>query len=313
MRALTLITMILSLSACDGRGLNAGDDDDATAEPSPEPTPELPSPSAVGEPSGTCPTFADGVQGFESADQDREVLVSLPPDLQPGAPVIFFWHAFGTTASYWFENWGLSALAEDTGAIVLLPEALPSRIFEWDWVTNQSTGEWNPGAVEDAAVFDDLRACAVQELGADIRRIYTAGFSAGAVWSTFLTQHRADALAASFLMSGGNIVNLSWSPPSAKIPVVAMEGGVNDVWPDPSAPAADFHTGTIAFVENMLAEDQFVIRCSHDRGHSPSLGARDWMEEFLLRHSYGEESPFAGDRAGDIPDDCWNAAGGDPQ
>lgn len=313
MRALILAFSILSLFGCEARDANSGDDDDATAEPTPEPTPEIAAPSDVGEPSGACPTFEDGMQAFESAGLDREVLVSLPPDLQPGAPVIFYWHSFATDANYWFSAWNLSSLAEDTGAIVLLPQALQSRFFEWDWVTNASTGEWNEGALEDAAVFDDLRACVVRDLEADVRRVYTAGFSAGAVWSTFLTQYRSDALAAAFLMSGGNIVNLTWSAPEAKIPVVAMEGGVGDVWPDPAQPVANFHEGTLAFTETMLAEEQFVVRCSHNLGHSPSPGARDWMEEFLLRHSYGEESPFAGDRAGDIPDDCWDAADGDPQ
>ncbi len=314
MRALTLALLTLPLIGCPVAPGGGGDDDDATEEPTPEPTPEIAQPSEPGDPSGTCPDFSDGMQTFESAGEARQVLVSLPDDLQPGAPVIFYWHSFGTDANYWFANWGLSSLAEDTGAIVLLPQALDSRLFEWDWVTNANTGEWNPGAVQDVAVFDDLRACAIQELEADVRRVYTAGFSAGAVWSTFLAQHRSDALAAAYLMSGGNIVNLTWSAPTMPIPTVAMEGGVGDVWPDPNTPIADFHNGTLDFTANMLDEDQFVVRCTHNLGHSPAPGARDWMDEFLLRHSYGEESPFAGDRAGDIPAGwCWDAADGDPQ
>jgi predicted esterase len=307
------LLLLLPLVACVPPG--GGDDDDSVAsEPTPEPTPEIAQPSAPGLPSGSCPTFEDGMQSFTSAGQNRQVLVSLPSDLQPDAPVIFYWHSFGTDANYWFQNWGLSSLAEDTGAIVLLPQALDVRWFEWDWVINSSTGEWNQGALEDVAVFDDLRSCAIQELQADVRRIYTAGFSAGGVWSTFLTQQRSDALAASYIMSGGNIVNLPWAAPELPIPTVAMEGGEGDVWPDPTAPVADFHTGILDFTANMLDEDQFLVRCTHDLGHTPPPGARAWMEEFLLRHSYGEESPFAGDRAGDIPEGwCWDAAEGAPQ
>lgn len=313
MRATLLFPLILALVGCPAGTDGTGDDDDATGEPTPEPTPEIAQPSAVEDPSGTCPTFVDGMQSFTSSGMDRQVLVHIPPDLEPGAPVLFYWHSFGTDANYWSSAFGLDDFAEDTGAIVLLPQALESRLFEWDWVTNPDTGEWNAGAEEDAAVFDDLRSCVITELEADIRRVYSAGFSAGGVWTTFLTQHRSDAIAASFIMSGGNIVNLAWSAPSAKIPVVAMEGGEGDVWPSPAAPVADFHNGVLDFTQNMLDEDQFVVRCTHNLGHSPSQGARGWMEEFLLRHAYGEESPFAGDRAGDIPDDCWDASEGDPQ
>jgi predicted esterase len=312
MRALTLALLCLPLIGCPTD--SGSDDDDSTAEdPTPEPTPEIADPSAVEDPSGTCPTFEDGMQTFTSAGLERQVLVSLPDDLEPGAPVVFFWHSFGTDANYWFANYGLDSLANDTGAIVLLPQALEKRFFEWDWVSDPTSGEWNEGAFEDVAVFDDLRNCAVQELEADVRRIYTAGFSAGAVWSTFLTMHRSDMLAAAYLMSGGNVVNLPWVSPEHPIPTVAMEGGEADVWPSPAAPVANFHEGTLTFAENMLAEDQFVVRCTHSSGHSPGPGARQWMEEFLMRHSYGEESPFAGDRAGDIPSpECWDAADGDP-
>ena len=319
-RTITLLLLLSLVTACDlipgasdDDDSASGDDDDASDDD--DATPDLPQPAPAGEPSGTCPDLTtSGLKTFQSGGIERSVLIEVSPDLEPGAPVLFFWHAFGTSANDWYTGFDLARWAEENEGLLLMPQAVASRLFEWDWVSTPDQDDTSTGTAQDVAVFDDLRACAARDLDVDLGRVYTAGFSAGAVWSTFLTMHRADRLAASYLMSGGTVVNLPWSPPAVDIPSMAMDGGPTDVWPSPAAPAADFHHGTIDYTNEMLAEDQFVVRCAHEGGHTPGPGARTWMDEFLIRHTYGVESPFAGERAGDIPAGCWDAAelGADP-
>jgi len=288
-RLLALFALLLptaALVACTGSSddddsVASGDDDDAT-DPLPEP--------AALEPTsdGDCPTWENGTHTFSSGGTQRTVIVEVPPGGMDGAPVVFFWHSLGTDAQYWYTNFGLQGFAAEHDAVLIVPQATDGNLFEWDWVNGT-----------DGTFFDDLRTCAV-EAGADVRRITTSGFSAGALWATWLTMNRADTLAASYLISGGNVVNLPWSAPAVKIPTVAISGGSTDVWT-----VISFQDATEAFVASMLAEDQFVVQCGHELGHTPPPGSQQFLSDFLLAHTYGVPSPF---ESGDgVPDWCWLA------
>ncbi len=276
------------------------DDDDDVADEVPDPDP----PAALAElSSGECPDLSEpGTSTFLSAGLERTVTVLFPEDGPAGMPVLFYWHSLGTTASQWINWFGLNSLAEDEEVIVIVPASLDTELFEWDWV-NPDEG--------DAQLFDDLRTCAVTELEADVGRVYSAGFSSGGVWTTWLAMHRSEQLAAIYSMSGGTVINLPYETPARKIPVFAMSGGDADVWPNEATPLADFETATQELVAALLADGHFVVQCEHDYGHSPGDNAEDMMAEWLLRHEYDVPSPWdAGGRSltEDFDDYCFEAS-----
>jgi hypothetical protein len=292
-RLLALLALLLPTSllvACTGSSSGDDDDDDsAVAGDDDDATDPLPEPAALAALSdGECPAMETGTQTFSSGGEARSVIVEVPSSGIEGKPVVFFWHSLGTDAQYWYTQFGLQGFADEHDVVLLVPQALDSNLFEWDWVNGT-----------DGSFFDDLRTCAVNA-GADVRRVYTSGFSAGALWSTWLTMHRADALAASYLISGGNVLNLPWEAPAVPIPTVAISGGDTDVWT-----VISFQDATVEFVANMRAEGQFLIQCGHDLGHTPPPGSQQFLTDFLLDHTYGAPSPF---ESGDgVPDWCWLA------
>jgi poly(3-hydroxybutyrate) depolymerase len=268
---------------CVGQPTSADDDDVATDDDStPEPTPEPPAPLV--EPSaGHCPDFDEaGEVEFVSDGVDRRALVYWPEGGSEDAPVVFFWHALGTTPEYWWTNFDLDALVE-AGFIVVLPASSGQEVFEWDW---------NAGGI-DATLYDDLRTCVVRELGADPRRITVAGFSAGAIWTSWLTMHRADTVATSFVMSGGLAPGLTWEDPARSLPVFLMSGGPTDTYGPMS-----FESTMDAFQDELRGVGSFAVRCKHNYGHTPGPGALDMLERWAWRHSYPEPSPWeSGDQS----------------
>lgn len=285
------IFVFLLLAACNSPGDTTGDDDDSTAEPSPDPTPEPPAELAeLSE--GECPSFdAPGNQSFQSGGTEREAVVlweeGTPTE---GQPILFFWHALGTTPEYWISQFDLDSLDDDF--IVVVPRSRESELFEWHWQDGEG----------DSTLYDDLRTCVVDHLGGDVRRVVVAGFSAGAIWTSWLTMHRADTLAASVVMSGGLAPTLAWEEPAHPVPVLLTSGGDTDVY----GGFLEFEATTDAFQDELRAVDVPVVRCRHDYGHTPPPGALDAMEAWAKRHSYGEEGPwFTGERAlDDLLDGC---------
>ena len=210
-------------------------------------------------------------------------------------PVVVFWHALGTTPQQWIGWFDLDGLAEDLGAIVFVPQSREGEMFEWDWIEGEEA---------DGPLFDDLRTCAATELEADMRRVSVAGFSAGAVWTTWLAMHRSDTLATAFVMSGGLVVNLPYSEPAHDLPVYLMSGGSNDTWS-----FINFDDATEALAAELLDDGHFVIQCRHGEGHNPGPSARSMMEDWLGAHAYGEASPWetGAEDLSDLADYCFLA------
>ncbi len=290
-----LLLLAALLIACPAG--SSPDDDDSVAGDDDDATDPLPQPSDLTElTDGECPDFSEpGASTFSSSGIQRTVYTYFPEDKPADMPVVFFWHALGTTPQDWINAFDLDDLAEELGAIVYVPRSRESEMFEWDWVAGEEA---------DGPLFDDLRTCAATELEADVRRVAVTGFSAGAVWTSWLTMHRSDALATAFIMSGGLVINLPWSEPEHELPVYMMSGGSNDVWS-----FINFDDATEAMVGELLDAGHFVVQCRHSQGHYPGPSARDMMEEWLGSHAFGEPSPWETGAADmdDLADYCWEA------
>ena len=304
MARLTLLALIALLATLllgcptGSRGDN-DDDDSGPTEDDDDATDPGPQPAELTElTDGECPDLsAPGVSTFSSAGHERTVHTFFPDDAPEGMPVVFFWHALGTTAQEWIGWMDLDGLADDLGAIVFVPESRSAMAFEW---------EWTNGETADGPLFDDLRTCAAQELGADMHRVAVSGFSAGALWTTWLMMHRADTLATAFIMSGGVIFNLPYAEPAEDLPVYLMSGGATDVY---AGGMIDFEAATEDLQAELLDDGHFVVRCRHTLGHTTGPSARPMMEAWLGSHAFGQESPWStGDEeVSDLADYCFVA------
>lgn len=299
-----LALLPLVVVACTGGTTDTSDDDTDTdtEEGSTDTEPQLPAPAEPKAYSGdACPTLDKGtVTGFESAGRQRELIVRLPTK-KKDLGVLFLWHGNGDTMENFDAYMGGQSLANDLGVIVIVPEAGAGGLG-LDWAVPPNTP--NP----DATFFDDVLACLAEQHDLDLSRVYTAGFSAGALWSSWLVMNRADHLAAAVIFSGGSDGSLGVGPkvnpyksPAWEIPVVMTHGGSSD------QVVVNFKPMTESMAEQLREDGSTAIVCPHTQGHTPPSGFAAWAWPFLDAHRYGlSPSPYAKgkDPSGKLPDSC---------
>lgn len=250
-----------------------------------EPVPAAPIPAYSG---GACPILEAGRNAFEVAGLERTVDVFLPPAPE-GAPLLFLWHPLGSNASQIGRFFGASDIAAEQGWIVVVPE---SRRLQTEWAF---VGD--PAA--DLAVFDDLLACLDAQFGVDAQRVYTSGFSAGALWSSYLIMHRGEHLAAALVLSGGVTAFTPHRSSPFALPVLLTWGGPNDQY----GGVINFQETTGIFRDRLREDGHPVVTCEHVGGHVPPPGVADWGIAWLAghterraAHAFSDDAPY--------PDTC---------
>ncbi len=312
--------------------------DDATTEgdtsdPSPEEDVSAPAP-AVEEPAdgpgalavyseGTCPTFEAGTQTFRSSGLDREVVVTLPTNPE-GAGVVFLWHGFGDTHQNFSDVLGAKGMSKSENVITVAPQAVvepmeSEKLKPYAAVAGMMgplPPTWSilDGPEPDLTLFDDLLTCLNTQFAVDRTRVYTFGFSQGAIFSGRLVMERADVLASAALWSGGlgstggivEVVRIPYATPSRKIPVLAVAGGVPDLWPNEQLPLVNFQTGTDELSTGLLGDGHAVVACNHGLGHTIPGDGLTWGLEFMFAHVWTADgdSPYYGHDGKGFPKYC---------
>lgn len=227
-----------------------------------------------------CPALVEGKNTIKSAGKDRSFLLYLP-DEPAGAPLLFLWHPAGGTAQYMANAFGAAKIAKDHGVIVVVPDAC-CGLVEWRFRDTE-----DPTA--DLTLFDDLLACSDEQYDVDNERVYTGGFSAGALWSSYLLIHRSEFLAAAVVFSGGVDGLFQWETPARPVPTLLAWGGETDLLYG----VFSFDQQTKALSKHMQESGSFIVECDHGGGHTVPFGATKWSVPFALAHRWGEPSPYA--------------------
>lgn len=297
MRHPLLLLPLLIACSSDADGPDGDTDAEETILPPPAEPPTY---------AGTCPDMQGEITGFSSGSQnDRSFIVHLPDDLD-GAGILFLWHGNGDSARNFDRYVGGAELANTLKVIVVVPDAGLGGIgMDWAVPPNDTS--------DDAGFFDDLLGCVTTQYDVDLTRVYSAGFSMGALWTSWLTMHRSEHLAASVIFSGGSdgdvfgmgdgVVN-PYQTPSWDIPVLMTEGGSSDMV------VVQFQEMTASMSTQLRADGSTVIVCSHDQGHTPPRNYENWSWRFLKQHVFGmSPSPYAdgNDPSGRLPNMCsWD-------
>lgn len=294
----SFLAFALLLTACTAK-------DDAPAEETDgwqDEFPELPAPAepqAYSE--GECPKLVRGENtGFTSAGFEREFQIAMPKEPE-GAGVLFAWHGNGDSGGNFAAYLGAPELAKKNNVIVVTPTTAGNMLgFDWPIPPAKPT--------RDETFFNDLLGCLDQQFKIDRRRVFTTGFSAGALWSSYLVMHFADHLAAAVIFSGGADGGVAtvgekvnpYNTPAWDIPVLMTEGGPSD------QVVIKFNQMTEAMSTQLRADGSTAIVCPHSYGHTPPPGHEAYSWPFLFAHVYGETpSPYASDDpSGALPASC---------
>jgi len=257
---------------------------------------------------GTCPAFQAGKNTFEVDGRQRSFELYLPEEPE-GAPLVYVWHGNGgngrTITSFFMGQ----AAAKEYGAIVVGPYNCCSDGYTecCDMLMTWNYGEFSK-LEADLTLFDDILACIDEQYDIDNRRVYTTGFSAGSLWSTYLLLHRSDQLAAAALFSGGTGLVIPYVTPAHKLPVLLAWGGENDTYMN----MVDFDEMTLELSQYLQEDGHFVVECNHGpysepgAGHTIPYDGPAWGYKFLFPHTWGDgHSPLAATGlSDDFPDYC---------
>ncbi len=291
-----LLLPLLALAVGCPASPNGGNDDDDDS------TPDVPQPAGLAELSdGECPgTNASGISTFSSDGFERKVAVLFPDGDTEGMPIVFFFHGLMTPADNPVESTvnglNLQGLADSLPAIVIAPESRPlamplvGEVSLWGIM-----GDPDP----DLVLFDDLRTCAVDRLGGDIRKLSVMGFSGGALWTSQVLMSRADTLASAVEFSGGAELDvpmdggpfLLYESPAEQTPVLMTSGGASDVWPQ-GFTIIDFNETTDTLQGGLRLDGHFAVRCRHESGHTVPQNGWSFGQEWVMAHEYGVDTPY---------------------
>lgn len=251
---------------------------------------------------GECPNFDAGPVSMDVAGFPRSVLVTLPPEPN-GAGVLFLWHGLGDSAKNFSTGFGAAQIAKMLNVIVIAPDVCCntkgaqgccSQMTGWHFV---STPE------QDSGIFDGALACLTTQYNVDRKRVFTMGFSAGALWSTWLVMHRSEQLAAAAVLSGGVNDFNPWVKPNVKTPVMDSSGGVTDTF---GGGLVDFQASIAEFNKQLRAAGHFVAHCQHQEGHTVTPEIATFAVQFLNAHTFAADgkSPMASGLPANAPAGC---------
>jgi len=262
--------LVLGLAA----GCSPAEQQDPPATGNPTTQPTVDAGVTVEEPTcvqgRTC--LIQGDNSFESGSDTRDVTVLLPA--QPsGAPVVFAWHYLNGSRQELIAWMQLQQLA-NAGYLVVVPASRGLAETEWDVLST-------PEANVDVALFDALLAAVTAQYSVDLTRIYATGFSAGGLFTTYLTMYRAAELRATAPFSGG-VPQGAYAPPATTLPVMISWGGTSDV-----LYGFDFDDAAQNFAQSLTADGHAVVLCNHGQGH--------WLPDDALAHVMA----FFGDHGAD--------------
>ena len=280
--------------------------------------------------SSSCDTLRAGtVDGFMVGGLSRQFILTLPTGATaPGGrwPVVFNWHGLGDTAQN-MNQLLAGAVNNPTMPFILVtpastrlgPTTVPLGI-EWD---NIQVREPN----REAQLFDAVLRCVGERWGVDADRVYTVGFSAGAIMSDLLGVLRGDRLAGIVSYSGayfsnapnratlggvGNLIQWPATPVPSRYAQLMLSGGTMDLF---SLVVAQAHFDQFAANDSpyLRASGHDVIYCTHGRGHTvPSGVMAPQLVEFFAAHPRTVmASPWAAGLPMSYPSYCtFQARGG---
>lgn len=280
------------------------------------PYPELPTYSL-----GECPILQGApdragslVDPFPSGEQMRRFRLVVPShyDGSEPLPLVMGWHWLNASSGSFWEEAEMQSAVEQMNFIAVLPDALRNENDDRTYLLSWPFAEvWGYDA--EMTFLEDMLACVTEQFNIDQERIYGIGVSAGGLWlTTIATSEQSKYFAAIEVLSGGlgdmlGVWRMEYTPQPNKLPTMVLWGGPGD-WL-----ALSFHEASMRLRDELVADDHFVVECTHDAGHGvppveppPGDTRFRFLWRFMFDHPYSEDgSPYLADGLPDVfPDWC---------
>jgi hypothetical protein len=237
---------------------------------------------------GECPQFKNGtimVAGHRSI----QIQAGEPGK---GGPILYYWHGTGSSAAESARFPGNSEIVS-MGGIVAAFNGSQSSGTKGDC---SGTGAHN---IADFDAADQIAACAVKNHGADSRKIYSTGCSAGGLQTGCMAMARSSYLAAGAPNSGGIVGAQPWQDMHSPA-IFTMHGGSSDMV------IVTFSQTSASLDMNAKRHGSFVVNCDHGGGHCAAPGdLQKAAWQFMKDHPWGvSPSPWMSGIPAGVPDYC---------
>jgi poly(3-hydroxybutyrate) depolymerase len=269
-----------------------------------------------------APTISNGTaawpfaKGADGADRSVHFLVpNTDPDTKLG--VVYSWHGIGQDLDSWLADTRIDNDQPDFPFIVVSPHDTgmepgndPAGLY-WDMFYS-APGDGNL----EAALFETTLACLIKDFEIDTTRLYSVGFSGGAVITNLLTARYPDIFAATAPFSGAWFsdpvqeamvdpsgvgadffpgLGVDWNDLGAgKQTVLLTHGGAEDTYGLAGVEVISFENASRAAIAYLNDNGRNVIDCPHTAGHQPHPNI--WVPDlvgFLKAHPWHQASPYA--------------------
>lgn len=264
----------------------------------------------------TCPTtIVTGTNTLSVGSKQRSFFVDLPSDTSKPMAVIFSWHGYGQDSAAWRASpkWNPN---QDPAVPAIIVTPIDTKLqppFGLDWDIAAATPD---SKNIDLAFFEAMVECLAKNQSIDENRLYSFGFSAGAVVTNMIHSRFPKRLAAIVTASGawmndkaqtdGIKIPFPWKwpalDPADKGNVLMTHGGPKDVT---VLELMNLENAAQAAIPFLKAAQRTVVDCAHNNGHTlhPNVDIA-LMSKYLFAHRLGEPSPFAGGTLQGYPASC---------
>jgi polyhydroxybutyrate depolymerase len=165
--------------------------------------------------------WVDGTNEVVLDGRNRRVLLDLPADRKPRAPLLFVFHGFTDSAAGIRSTTEFASVARQRGWVVAYPEG--SRDAKGRTFFQVGYDFHREEKVDDVRALRELAGRLARDLDLDARAIFATGFSNGGDVSYYLAA-QTEPFVAAIAPVGGTMMS-SWGlglRPAARIPVLAV-------------------------------------------------------------------------------------------
>jgi predicted esterase len=253
-------------------------------------------PTMLPAPTGTCPTLAAGDITFAPAGVEPRVVRLWMSDAAAtmDGPLVFYWHGTGSKPDEALYGLGKDYIDQVVaqGGIVVAPFHDPAAgDFPWWLVVGEKE--------DDLLLADEVLACAIDQVGVDVRRIHTAGMSAGGLQTAQMSFRRSGYIASAAPYSGGYLVAPPSQDPSNPLAAMIFHGGKDDIV------VISFEEASNRYKTGIEERGGFAFICDHGLGHTIPQDAQASVWKFFYDHPFGTRpSPYEDALPGGFPGYC---------
>lgn len=238
---------------------------------------------------GECPQFMNGSTIMVAGHRSIQIQAG---EAGKGGPILFYWHGTGSSAAEGRRFPGNNEIVQAGGIVAAFNGS-------------QSSGrgrDCSGTAAHNMADFeaaDQIVACGVKNHGADPRRIYSTGCSAGGLQTGCMAMMRSSYLAAAAPNSGGIVGAQPWEDMHSPA-IFTMHGGASDMV------IVTFSQTSASLDMAAKSHGSFVVNCDHGGGHCAAPGdlyQAAW--QFMKDHPWGfKTSPWEASFPAGTPSYC---------